>query len=162
MFIGYSEDSSGYILYNTADNTFLISRDVRFNEEEFPFRELSRSDPLYDFKIEDPSDELYIPDETSNEITVHPSSREQQVEESELGQLSNHTRHVTSNNSNTATQQRSNSHSDLAQDTAGGPSVSDAVQNQPRSPTDNSEPRRSTRARRPRDLGFSIDSVIWQ
>ena len=50
VFLGYSDDSSGYLLYNTVDNIFLINRDVRFNEEEFPFRELTRSDPLYDFE----------------------------------------------------------------------------------------------------------------
>ena len=61
VFLGYCENSSGVILYDPAENRFLESRDVRFNEDDFPFRELNDQD--MDFEPESPSDDTYFPDD---------------------------------------------------------------------------------------------------
>jgi hypothetical protein len=34
---------------------------VRFKEDEFPFQQLDRSDPLFDYDLEDPKDETFNP-----------------------------------------------------------------------------------------------------
>ena len=59
VFLGYSQTSSGYILYDIESNFTFESRDDRFKEDEFPFQGLSSSDPLIDLETDDPNDETY-------------------------------------------------------------------------------------------------------
>ena len=49
VFLGYLDNSTGYLLFDLTNNLSIESRDVWFNEEEFPFHELSRSDLLNDY-----------------------------------------------------------------------------------------------------------------
>ncbi|SPQ94770.1 unnamed protein product (mitochondrion) [Plasmodiophora brassicae] len=63
IFLGYDEQSSGYVLYDPSEHKFFpTNRDVYFNEDEFPFRHMDRSDPLFDWEQEDPRDTSYVPD----------------------------------------------------------------------------------------------------
>ena len=75
---------SGYLLYDLARNQFYKSRDVRFNEEEFPFRELNRSDQLLEIEPEDLSDETYIPDDRAERVE-NPIPRKPDDEEEVIG-----------------------------------------------------------------------------
>ena len=42
------------------------SRDVRFNEDEFRFRSLTRHEPLFDSDGEDPNEESFEPNDDCN------------------------------------------------------------------------------------------------
>ncbi|XP_070054809.1 uncharacterized protein [Nicotiana tomentosiformis] len=43
VLIGYSETQKGYMLFNLDSKTFLVSRDVSFRENFFPFKQLAES-----------------------------------------------------------------------------------------------------------------------
>ena len=79
VFLGYSPDSTGYILYDPTEARLIPdSADVVFNEDEFPFEHLSPDDPQHDFGIDHSlADDLdYIPsddDATGADIERQPS-----------------------------------------------------------------------------------------
>ena len=46
VFVGYSENSPGYVVYNQSTGRFLISRHVQFDESSFPYLSDSASAPV--------------------------------------------------------------------------------------------------------------------
>jgi hypothetical protein len=148
--------SSGYLLFDITNNAFIESRDVRLNEDEFPFHGLKRSDPLFDYELEDPSDTDYRPDKASEKID-QTSGINLQVEDRESDQPSHRAHHATSSSRTDPPTGVSRSLPELPLNPFGGTSGHKEV-----STTTNSHPetgtRRSKRQRTQRDLGFYVDS----
>jgi len=153
VFLGYLDTSSGYFLYNIADHSFIKSRDVRFNEEEFPFHGIDRSDPLFDYEPEDTSDGSYRETREVDQI----SRRRLQVEERENRNLSYSAHYTTSSSSKAPCTGFSTNTADLPLTSPGssgdGQEVSNTTDSQPETGT-----RRSKRTRTQRYLGPYIDS----
>lgn len=66
--LGYSTTQKGYILFNLRDKTFLVSRDIVFYENEFPFEGGSWQNLLYPYTLSNVPPYL---DESEDETLTH-------------------------------------------------------------------------------------------
>ena len=69
IMLGYSSISSGYVLYEPTENVIFTGKDVIFNEDVLPFKEMNSENPLFDESPEDPQDIDYIPDKSGSPET---------------------------------------------------------------------------------------------
>ncbi|GKC70542.1 ribonuclease H-like domain-containing protein [Tanacetum coccineum] len=84
IFLGYPANHRGYQCLDLASNKIIISRHVRFDEDVFPFRNVTSSNtPTYDFLLPPihtttnvPTTEPFVQhmDEPNNPITPHPTT----------------------------------------------------------------------------------------
>ena len=54
VFLGYSQNSPGYVVYNPATTRFLVTRHVQFDESSFPFLAGPAPQPLNEPRFDDP------------------------------------------------------------------------------------------------------------
>ena len=128
------------------------SRDVRFREDIFPFQHLNRSDPLFDYELDDPSDRTFDPTHFRQTRRSYPGISDDEEEfdfENSLSQAAspdevdpNTTQHDTSANSSPT------SSSGGSNDDCGTRLSSDTTFAQ----------RRSIRNRKRQDFGVFVDS----
>ncbi|GJY05006.1 ribonuclease H-like domain-containing protein [Tanacetum coccineum] len=72
IFLGYPANHRGYLCLDLASNKIIISRHVRFDEDVFPFENVTSSNkPTYDFLI--PLIQTTI-NKPNNPITPHPTT----------------------------------------------------------------------------------------
>jgi hypothetical protein len=134
-------------------NAIFESRDVQFNEDEFPFHGLGHSDPLIDYDFDDPKDESYAPIDLQQICT--PNSHESSDGSNELdsthrpNQAARPEDFVTTNINDPFPNGSPTALAGGPNGACGAHLSSDAMR---------VEPKRSTRKRKQRDLGFYVDS----
>ena len=137
---------------------FFESRDVRFNEEEFPFQELYRSDPLFDSESSDPFDDDYPPDAESEKVDNLISGSTSQVEDREFDHHSNRAHDATSSSNVTPTTGVSANAADRPLTSPGHSGHRHGGSNNTADSPQLTGTRQSKQARTQRDPGFFIDS----
>jgi hypothetical protein len=157
IFLGYDDTDSGYILFDNAQDNFIKSLDVRFNEDEYPFRELNHSDKLVDFEPEDYSDDTYSPDDRSERIDL-PNSWRSEDEDGESYYISINDPHqaVSPEDPPMLNDEHPSSNQPILPTPPGGSGKVREDEDSDCRPQ--SAPRRSARKRKQRDFGFHVDS----